>query len=99
VNISEGCLAEVPPGAQADCWKLRADHAGQARDEPGPFSAKGRFDRLVRLARSPTLAKVLGETSRLQPTVSGDAQLHARRVTGRRVLGLGRQNLGQIRHL
>ncbi len=25
-------------------------HAGQARDEPGPFNAKGRFDRLVRLA-------------------------------------------------
>jgi hypothetical protein len=25
-------------------------HAGQARDEPGPFNAKGRFDHLVRLA-------------------------------------------------
>ena len=31
--------------------KARAmQHAGQARDEPGIFDAKGRVDRLVRLA-------------------------------------------------
>jgi hypothetical protein len=60
-------------------------HAGQARDEPGPFSAKGRFDRLVRLACGHTafLAKAAGETSRLQPTVSGDAELPALPLTGR----------------
>ena len=41
--------------------------AGQARDEPGPFNAKGRFDRLVRLACGHTAfsAKAAGETSRL----------------------------------
>ena len=41
-------------------------HAGQARDEPGPFNAKGRFcDRLVRLACGHTAfsAKAAGETS------------------------------------
>jgi hypothetical protein len=41
-------------------------HAGQARDEPGPFNAKGRFDRLVRFACGHTVfsAKAAGETSR-----------------------------------
>ena len=34
------------------CTVDAAHHAGQARDEPGPFDAKGRFDRPVRLARS-----------------------------------------------
>ena len=43
-----------------------AHHAGQARDEPGPFNAKGRFDRLVRLAcgHAAFSAKAAGETSR-----------------------------------
>jgi hypothetical protein len=43
-------------------------HARQAGDEPGPFDAKGRFDRLVRLACGHTAfsAKAAGETSRLQ---------------------------------
>ena len=47
-------------------------HAGQARDEPGPFDAKGRLYclmsfRLVRLACGHTAfsAKAAGETSRL----------------------------------
>ena len=75
-------------------------HAGQARDEPGPFNAKGRFDRLVRLAcgHSPFSARAAGETSRLQPVVSGDAELPALPVTGRREL-LGRHELRQIRRL
>src|SRR5262249_21761201 len=40
-------------------------HAGQTRDEPGPFNAKRRFDRLVRLACGHTAfsAKAAGETS------------------------------------
>ena len=51
--------------------------AGQARDEPGPFNTKGRFDRLVRLACGHTAfsAKAAGETSRLgearQPSERG----------------------------
>ena len=48
-----------------------AHHAGQTRDEPGPLDAKGRFDRLVRLACGHTAfsARAAGEASRLQPTV------------------------------
>jgi hypothetical protein len=61
-------------------------HAGQARDEPGPFNAKGRFDRLVRFACGHTV--FFGQGRRgdkpLQPTVSGDAELPALAVTGRR---------------
>ncbi len=42
-----------------------SNHAGQAPDEPGPFNAKGRFDRLVRVACGHTAfsAKAAGETS------------------------------------
>ena len=45
-----------------------AHQPGQARDEPGPLDAKGRLDRLVRLARGhPAFsARAAGETSRLQ---------------------------------
>ena len=51
-------------------------HAGQARDEPGPFNAKGRFDclafPLMRLACGHTAlsAKAAGETSPAAPTVT-----------------------------
>ncbi len=40
-------------------------NAGQAPDEPVPFNAKGRFDRLVRVACGHTAfsAKAAGETS------------------------------------
>ena len=75
--------------------------AGQVRDEPGPFNAKGRFGRLggIRLRVTPHgSAKAAGETSRHQPTVSGDAELPALSVTGRRKL-FGRHKLGQILRL
>ena len=43
------------------------DDAGQARNEPGPFNAKGRFDRLVRFPCGHTAfsAKAAGQTSEL----------------------------------
>ena len=44
--------------------------AGQARDEPGPLNAKGRFDRLVRFACGHTAfsAKAAGETTQATPS-------------------------------
>ena len=59
-------------------------HAGQARDEPGPFNAKGRFDccRLVRLACGHTAfsAKAAGETSQPAAPKLGNESAERRRV-------------------
>ena len=59
-----------------------AHDAGQTRDEPGPFNAEDRFDRLVRLACSHAAlsAKAIREASRLRPTISVAAELLARPV-------------------
>src|SRR4051812_49263771 len=95
----------VQPGGSRPIGRVERDRvAAVAGCKPRPFNAKGRFDRLVRLACGHTAfsAKAAGETStlsgRLHPTVSGDAELPTLSVTGRREL-LGSHKLGQIRRL
>ena len=74
-----------------------AHDAGQARDEPGPFNAKDRFDRLMRLAcgHAALSAKAISEASRPPPTVSDDAELLARPIRRRFPRASGVRNSGR----